>query len=101
MSFTSLEYWIFLPIVFGAYYICPKRERWICLLGASYVFYGFAGIQYILLLLYVTLAAYLAAGSLEKTEHISRWWMAICICAVILPLIVFNTLATGCLFSFF
>ena len=90
MSFTSLEYWIFLPIVFGAYYICPKRERWICLLGASYVFYGFAGIQYILLLLYVTLAAYLAAGSLEKTEHISRWWMAICICAVILPLIVFK-----------
>ena len=90
MSFTSLEYWIFLPIVFGAYYICPKRRRWICLLIAGYVFYGFAGFKYILLLLYVTLAAFLAARSLEKTEHIGRWWMAVCGCAVILPLVVFK-----------
>ena len=90
MSFTSLEYWIFLPIVFGAYYICPKRRRWICLLTASCVFYGFAGIQYVLLLVYVTLAAFLAARSLEKTDHISRWWMAAGVCAVILPLIVFK-----------
>ena len=90
MSFTSLEYWIFLPIVFGAYYLCPKRRRWICLLTASFVFYGFAGIQYVLLLVYVTLAAFLAARSLEKTDHISRWWMAASVCAVILPLIVFK-----------
>ena len=90
MSFTSLEYWIFLPIVFGAYYICPKRRRWICLLTASCVFYGFAGIQYVLLLVYVTLAAFLAARSLEKTDHIGRWWMAASVCAVILPLIVFK-----------
>jgi len=90
MSFTSLEYWIFLPIVFGAYYICPKRRRWICLLTASCVFYGFAGIQYVLLLVYVTLAAFLAARSLEKTDHINRWWMAAGVCAVILPLIVFK-----------
>ena len=90
MSFTSLEYWIFLPIVFGAYYICPKRRRWICLLTASCVFYGFAGIQYVLLLVYVTLAAFLAARLLEKTDHISRWWMAAGVCAVILPLIVFK-----------
>ena len=90
MSFTSLEFWIFLPIVFGAYSICPKRSRWICLLTASYVFYAFAGVQYILLLLYVTLAAFLAARSLEKANHISRGWMFLCVCAVILPLIVFK-----------
>ena len=67
MSFTSPEFWIFLPVVFCLYYICPKSCRWICLLTASYVFYGFAGIPYILLLAYVTLAAFLAAKFLEKT----------------------------------
>ena len=90
MSFTSPEFWIFLPAVFCLYYICPKNRRWICLLTASYVFYGFAGISYILLLAYVTLAAFLAAKSLEKTECISKWWMAVCICVVIVPLIVFK-----------
>lgn len=90
MSFTSLEYWIFLPVVFGAYYICPKRRRWICLLTASFVFYGFAGIQYFLLLAYVTLAAFLAARSLEKTDHADGRRTAAGVCAVILPLIVFK-----------
>ena len=88
MSFTSPEFWIFLPVVFCLYYICPKSCRWICLLTASYVFYGFAGIPYILLLAYVTLAAFLAAKSLEKTERISKWWMFAGVCAVIAPLIV-------------
>ena len=87
-SFTSPEFWIFLPVVFCLYYICPKSCRWICLLTASYVFYGFAGIPYILLLAYVTLAAFLAAKSLEKTERISKWWMFAGVCAVIAPLIV-------------
>ena len=90
MSFTSLEYWIFLPVVFGTYYICPKRRRWICLLTASFVFYGFAGIQYVLLLAYVTLAAFLAARSFEKTDHVGGRRMAAGVCAVILPLIVFK-----------
>ena len=90
MSFTSLEFCIFLPIVFGLYYLCPKRSRWVILLAASYVFYGFAGIQYILLLAYVTAAAFLAARYLEKAERIGKWCMLICVCAVILPLIVFK-----------
>ena len=90
MSFTSLEFCIFLPIVFGLYYLCPKRSRWVVLLAASYVFYGFAGIQYILLLAYVTAAAFLAARYLEKAERIGKWCMLICVCAVILPLIVFK-----------
>ena len=90
MSFTSLEFCIFLPIVFGLYYLCPKRSRWVVLLAASYVFYGFAGIQYILLLAYVTAAAFLAARYLEKAERSGKWCMLICVCAVILPLIVFK-----------
>ena len=77
MSFTSPEFWIFLPIVFGLYYVCPKSSRWLVLLAASYVFYGFAGIQYILLLAYVTAAAFLAARYLEKAQRISKWCMAI------------------------
>ena len=72
MSFTSFEFWIFLPIVFCLYYICPKTRRWMILLAASYVFYGFAGIQYILLLVYITLAAFLSARYLEKADHAGR-----------------------------
>lgn len=90
MSFTSFEFWIFLPIVFCLYYICPKTRRWMILLAASYVFYGFAGIQYILLLVYITLAAFLSARYLEKADHAGRWGTAVSVCVLIFPLVVFK-----------
>ncbi len=54
MSFISLQYAIFLAVVFGLYWIVPRTYRWIILLISGYVFYAFAGAEYLLLLLYIT-----------------------------------------------
>jgi D-alanyl-lipoteichoic acid acyltransferase DltB (MBOAT superfamily) len=40
MTFTSLSYLIFLPVVFLVFYITVDRWRWLVLLLASYVFYA-------------------------------------------------------------
>ncbi len=46
MLFNSVQYWIFLPIVWLLYFGIPYRFRWIWLLLASYFFYGFWKIEF-------------------------------------------------------
>ncbi len=41
MLFTSLEFFVFLPLTFALFAVLPAGQRWIWLLLASYVFYGF------------------------------------------------------------
>ena len=40
MLFTSLEFFIFLPLVLLVFAVLPVGQRWIWMLVASYVFYG-------------------------------------------------------------
>ena len=40
MSFNSLSYFLFLPVVFLAHYFSPDRFRWAVLLGASFFYYA-------------------------------------------------------------
>jgi alginate O-acetyltransferase complex protein AlgI len=42
MIFTSLEFFAFLPLVWVVFAALPERRRWIGLLLASYLFYGWA-----------------------------------------------------------
>jgi len=41
MLFTSLDFFIFLPLALVAFAIAPVAQRWAVLLLASYVFYGY------------------------------------------------------------
>ena len=43
MSFISLEFLIFLAVVFICYFAFPKKARWVVLLAASFTFYWLAG----------------------------------------------------------
>jgi len=43
MSFIAPSFFLFLAIVGGAYFLAPKRIRWLILLVSSYVFYWFVG----------------------------------------------------------
>lgn len=90
MSFTSIKFWVFLPIIFFLFYLYPRKYRWTILLIGSYVFYAFAGIQYLLLLAYVTLTAYTVARYIEKKGRLGKLGMTISIVSVILPLIFFK-----------
>ena len=90
MSFNSLQFAVFLPIVFAAYWICPSRYRWGVLLAASYIFYAFCSADYLLLLALVSMAAYAAALLIERSRSARcRKACLICFTAAVLSILVF------------
>ncbi|MCR5421297.1 MAG: MBOAT family protein [Lachnospiraceae bacterium] len=68
MLFNSLKYGVFLPIVFGVYWVLPNKFRWILLLAASYYFYMSWNPKYVVLIFLTTIVSYLAALLVEKYE---------------------------------
>ncbi|HAW20226.1 MAG TPA: membrane-bound O-acyltransferase family protein [Flavobacteriales bacterium] len=69
MVFNSLPFLIFFPIVLLMYYILPHRLRWILLLIASYVFYGFWKLEYLALIVFSTIIDYFVARFLHTSEN--------------------------------
>lgn len=69
MSFNSIEFLIFLPIVFILHFICPKRYRYFILLIASYAFYMWWNWKLIFLILITTLVSYLAGIGIKQTDR--------------------------------
>jgi D-alanyl-lipoteichoic acid acyltransferase DltB (MBOAT superfamily) len=60
LLFNSLEFLAFFAVLTAAYYALPHSFRWILLLAASLFFYAMFRPVYVLLLLGITLVAYLA-----------------------------------------
>ncbi len=69
MLFTSLEFFIFLPLVLASFAITPVAQRWAVLLFASYVFYGFAQPFNLIYLGVVTLVVYGCGWCLERAKQ--------------------------------
>lgn len=61
MSFNSLQFAIFLPIVFILYWLMPTKYKWVFLLTASYYFYMCLDIKYVFFLLFSTAVTYFSA----------------------------------------
>lgn len=73
MYFTSYEFILFLVILFVIYYLIPKKNQWVLLLLASYVFYSFAGLGYLVYILATTLSTYFISrkiGLLHSTSSV-------------------------------
>lgn len=68
MLFNSLDFAIFLPIVFAAFWIIPNRFRWVVLLISSYYFYMSWNAKYVFLIFMTTFISYLAGIILEKVH---------------------------------
>lgn len=66
MSFNSIQYLFFLPIVFAFYWLIPQKLRWILLLAASYYFYMSWNAKYVFLILFTTSVTFFCALFLEK-----------------------------------
>lgn len=66
MLFVSYEFIAFLCVLFVLFYIIPKKGQWILLLAASYVFYAFAGLEYLAFILITTLSSYSVAVKIGK-----------------------------------
>ena len=69
MLFTTIDYLIFLPIVFIIYWLTRADKRWIVLLVASYFFYANWNVKYVLLIFSVTLISYVSARLINKSRE--------------------------------
>lgn len=68
MLFTSYEFILFLIVLFLLYYAIPKKFQWQLLLIASYLFYAYAGVHYIVYILGTTLTTYIASININKLQ---------------------------------
>lgn len=69
MSFNSIDYLVFFPIVVLLYFVLPKKIRMYWLLAASYYFYMSWNIKYGLLILFCTVLTYICGLALEKAKR--------------------------------
>ena len=60
MTYVQFNFMVFLLITFCVFYICPVKFRWIVLLGASLIFYGIAGVQYLPFIFVTSFSVWLA-----------------------------------------
>lgn len=73
MSFTSINFLVFVAITAILYFSLPlKKNKWIVLLIASYVFYAFASYRYIAFIIFTTVSSYLITRWLDKVSWKSK-----------------------------
>jgi alginate O-acetyltransferase complex protein AlgI len=65
MIFQSLDFLIFLIVVFCAHWLMPWRWRNLFLVAASYLFYGYVHPWFLYLLWFVTIAVYVCALAMD------------------------------------
>lgn len=70
MLFNSLEFLLFLPIVFGIYRLLRDKLRWqnLFVVVASYVFYGWWDWRFLLLIAFTSFCSYLSGRMLAKSR---------------------------------
>ena len=90
MLFNSIQYMIFLPIVFFIYYILPHKFRNIFLLIASLYFYGSWMPKYLILICGTIFITYLTSILIDKYEKHKKFFLFLGIIINILILIVFK-----------
>ena len=81
MLFNSFEFLLFLPIVFGLYWLVGKSHRWqnITVFIASYVFYAWWDWRFCFLLLFTSLMTYFIGLGIEQSEgkrKLQKWLSA-------------------------
>jgi D-alanyl-lipoteichoic acid acyltransferase DltB (MBOAT superfamily) len=91
MSFASISFVIFFPVVVALYYICPARFRWALLLAASCYFYMAFIPQYILILFAIIIIDFVAAQQIStRTGHSRRLFLLVSILSNVGILFVFK-----------
>lgn len=89
MSFDSVEFLLFLPLVTVVHWLCPSRWRWAVLLAASYWFYMSWNAALAGLIAGVTLATYgLALAIARSRGKVRTLWLAAAV-AVCLGVLAF------------
>ncbi len=93
MTFLSAQFAVFILIVFTLYWALPAGRRPALLLTASWAFYAFAGLPYLLLLCYITVLSWFAGGILtERRDQAYSPALYLFSALLFLPLILYKAL---------
>ncbi len=89
---THIFLFVFLPVFLGIYYLTPVRWRSFWILIASYTFYAWWRLDFLVLLVAITVFAYCAALILEKlqTQKIRFWVLFIAVLINLVTLAYFK-----------
>jgi alginate O-acetyltransferase complex protein AlgI len=79
MLFNTLQYALFLPLVFALFWVSPQKWRVWILLSASYIFYMTWKPVFILLILGLTLGNYYLGFAVHKSEKYKKRWLTLAI----------------------
>ncbi|MGV8995284.1 MAG: MBOAT family O-acyltransferase [Flavobacterium sp.] len=92
MIFTSLNFFLFFPIVIVLFYLTPIKFRWVTLLASSYFFYLNIEPVFGLLTLAVSVSTYFFTRFIDNVESDSKkqMFMYMNIILVLLPLFFFK-----------
>ena len=71
MSFVSIAFFLFLPIVFSVYWLLQRQLQWqnLFLLLASYVFYGWWDWRFLILIMVTSASSYVSGLLLSEGFH--------------------------------
>jgi alginate O-acetyltransferase complex protein AlgI len=82
MLFNSIQFLIYLPLVWLLYFSLPHKYRWIWLLAASYFFYGFWKYQFVFLMAFTSIVDWFCALQIRKQADQQRArkfvWISVC-----------------------
>ena len=68
MLFTSVEYFIFLGLLFGIYYLLPLKLRWLPVLLFSTAFCAYASLNSLIVLVVTVIVFYFLGILIEKNN---------------------------------
>lgn len=77
LLFNSVEYWIFLPLVWLSYFALPQKYRWVWLLVCSYVFYGFWKVEFAALMAFTSILDWYCGLAIANTDRVfkRKFWL--------------------------
>jgi alginate O-acetyltransferase complex protein AlgI len=90
LLFNSLQYLVFLPVVFLLYWVCPHKLRVPLLLVASYVFYMSWKPIYGILIFALTLGNFLLVPFIAKSVDHKKLWLGIVVAVNLIVLGIFK-----------
>ena len=88
MLFNSFEFIVFLPIVFLLYWFVFRGRRWqnLLVVAASYIFYGWWDLRFLLLIALTSLFSFCSGLLIERYEGRRRWQQVVSATNIVLNL---------------
>ena len=90
MNFNSLEFLVFLPIVFVLYWFVFQKRNWqnLLIVTASYVFYGWWDWRFLFLIAFTSLCSFYSGVLIEQFEGNRRRQRIVCAVNLILNFLI-------------